>query len=76
MIGKQGHSVLVTLVVRKTRFTVVIKAVNKTAQAITDAICDNLKPYQDNFLTLTSPLGTSLCDALLGSGQWQRICLP
>jgi IS30 family transposase len=76
VIGKQGHSVLVTLVVRKTRFTVVIKAVNKTAQAITDAICDNLKPYQDNFLTLTSPLGTSLCDALLGSGQWQRICLP
>jgi transposase, IS30 family len=53
VIGKQGHSVLVTLVERMTRFTVAIKAANKTAQAVTDAICDNLKPYQDRVLTLT-----------------------
>lgn len=53
VIGKQGHSVLVTLVERKTRFTVAIKAANKTAQAVTDAICENLKPYQDRVLTLT-----------------------
>jgi len=53
VIGKQGHSVLVTLVERKTRFTVAMKAANKTAQAVTDAICENLKPYQDRVLTLT-----------------------
>ena len=53
VIGKQGHSVLVTLVERKTRFTVAIKAVNKTARAVTDAICDHLKPYQGRVLTLT-----------------------
>ena len=53
VIGKQGHSVLVTLVERKTRFTVAIKAANKTARAVTDAICDTLKPYQDRVLTLT-----------------------
>ena len=53
MIGKQGHSVLVTLVERKTRFTVAIKAANKTAQAVTDAICENQKPHQDRVLTLT-----------------------
>jgi len=53
VIGKQGHSVLVTLVERKTRFTVAIKAVNKTARAVTDAICDYLKPYQERVLTLT-----------------------
>ena len=53
MIGKQGHSVLVTFVERKTRFTVAIKAVNKTARAVTDAICDHLKPYQGRVLTLT-----------------------
>ena len=53
MIGKQGHSVLVTLVERKTRFTVAIKAANKTAQAVTDAICENLKPYRDSVFTLT-----------------------
>jgi IS30 family transposase len=53
VIGKQGHSVLVTLVERKTRFTVAIKAANKTAQAVTDAICEHLKPHQDRVLTLT-----------------------
>jgi IS30 family transposase len=53
VIGKQGHSVLVTLVERKTRFTVAIKAANKTARAVTDAICDYLKPYQEKVLTLT-----------------------
>ena len=53
VIGKQGHSVLVTLVERKTRFTVAIKAANKTSRAVTDAICDYLKPYQERVLTLT-----------------------
>ena len=53
VIDKQGHSVLVTLVERKTQFTVAIKAANKTARDVTDAICDNLKPYQENVLTLT-----------------------
>ena len=53
MISKQGHSVLVTLVERKTRFTVATKAANKTARAVTDAICDYLKPYRDRVLTLT-----------------------
>jgi len=53
VIGKKGHSVLVTLVERKTRFTVAIKAANKTARAVTDASCDYLKPYQERVLTLT-----------------------
>ena len=53
MIGKQGHSVLVTLVERKTRFTVAIKAANKTVNAVMDSICENLKPYHDRVLTLT-----------------------
>lgn len=53
VIGKPGRSVLVTLVERKTRFTVAIKAANKTARAVTDTICDNLKFYQDRVLTLT-----------------------
>ena len=63
VIGKQGHPVLVTLVERKTRFTVAIKAANKTARAVTDAICDYLKPYQERVLTLTYD-------------KWQRIRLP
>ena len=42
-----------TLVERKTRFTVATKAANKTARAVTDAICNYLKPYRDRVLTLT-----------------------
>ena len=53
VIGKKGHSVLVTLVGRKTRFTVAIKAANKTVNAVMDSICENLKPYHDRVLTLT-----------------------
>lgn len=53
VIGKQGHSVLVTLIERKTRFTVAIKAANKTARAVTDAICTSLRPHQDRVTTLT-----------------------
>ena len=53
VICKQGHSVLVTLVGRKTRFTVAIKAANKTVNAVMDSICENLKPYRDRVLTLT-----------------------
>lgn len=52
VIGKQGHSVLVTLVERKTRFTVAVKTANKTVRAVTDAICDYLKLYQERVLTL------------------------
>jgi IS30 family transposase len=51
MNGKQEHSVLVTLVERRTRFTVAIKAVNKTARAVTDAICEHLKSHQKRVLT-------------------------
>lgn len=57
MISKQGHSVLVTRVERKTRFTVTIKAANKKARAVTDSICDYLKTYQERVLTLTHDNG-------------------
>ena len=52
-IGKQGQSLLVALVALTTRFSVTIRDANQTAQAVTDAICDNLKPYQDRVFTLT-----------------------
>ena len=60
MVGKQEHSVLVTFVEQKTRFSVAIKAANKTAQAVKEAICDNLKPYQDRVFTLTYDNGREL----------------
>lgn len=40
VIGKQGGAVLVTLAERKSRFSVGVKAKNKTAKAVTTAITD------------------------------------
>jgi IS30 family transposase len=52
MIDKQGHLVPATLVERKTKFNVAIKAPNKTAQVITDEFCNNLKTYQNRIFIL------------------------
>jgi IS30 family transposase len=53
VIGKQGGAVLVTLVERKTRLTVVGKAPNRTAQEVTAVILKGLKPLAPQVQTLT-----------------------
>jgi IS30 family transposase len=53
VIGKQGGSVLVTLVERKTRFSVIGKAPNRTAQEVTSVILERLKPLAPQVQTLT-----------------------
>lgn len=53
VIGKQGGAVLVTLVERKTRFTVSGKAPNRTAQEVTAVIVNLLTPLADQVKTLT-----------------------
>ncbi len=53
VIGKQGGAVLVTLAERKSRFSVVVKAKNKTAKAVTKAITDALQPISSRVHTLT-----------------------
>jgi len=53
VIGKQGGAVLVTLAERKSRFSVVVKAKNKTAKAVTTAITDALQPISSRVHTLT-----------------------
>jgi len=53
VIGKQGGAVLVTLVERKSRLTVIGKAPNRTAQEVTAVIVKRLMPLADQVKTLT-----------------------
>ena len=53
IIGRLGGSVLMTAVERKTRFTVIALAPNKTAEAVKDAILGALSPLAAQVETLT-----------------------
>ena len=53
VIGKQGGAVLVTLVERKTRLSVIGKAPNRTAQAVKTVILERLQPLAPQVQTLT-----------------------
>ena len=53
IIGSLGGSVLMTAVERKTRFTVIALAPNKTAEAVKDAILGALTPLAAQIETLT-----------------------
>lgn len=53
VIGKQGGSVLVTLVERKSRFTIIGLASNKTAERVKNIIVSKLKPLSSQVQTLT-----------------------
>ena len=53
VIGKQGGAVLVTLAERKSRFSMIIKAKNKTAEAVSAAITKAMTPHAAKVHTLT-----------------------
>ena len=53
VIGKQGGAVLVTLVERKSRLSVIGKAPNRTAQEVTKVILKGLTPLAAKVQTLT-----------------------
>ena len=53
VIGKQGGAVLVTLVERKTRWSVLAKAPNRTAREVSSVILDHLQPLSSQVKTLT-----------------------
>ena len=85
VIGKQGGAVLVTLAERKRRFSMIIKAENKTAAAVSAAITKAMAPQAANVHTLTYDNGKvfayhqRVCDALEAQGffahpyqSWER----
>lgn len=53
VIGKQGSAVLVTLVERKTRWSVIAKASDRTAKKVQDVIVNKLLPLASHVKTLT-----------------------
>ena len=57
VIGVQGGAVLVTMVERKSRYTLIRKAVNKEANAVGEQLWRALQPHQDRAITLTADNG-------------------
>ena len=53
VIGKPGGPVLLTLAERRTRYSIIAKAPDKSAQAVTDALLTALQPHADLVHTLT-----------------------
>ena len=57
MIGKGHSGALVTIVERATQFTLVANVPNKSAEAVTAATIELLKPYQGALHTITADNG-------------------
>jgi IS30 family transposase len=57
IIGKNHRQAIVSLVERKTGFTLIEKVERKTAQAVSDAMTKLLNPYRCQVLTITSDNG-------------------
>lgn len=57
IIGKNHRQAIVSIVERKTGFTLIRKVERKTAQAVSKAMAALLKPYQSRVYTVTSDNG-------------------
>lgn len=62
LLGKQQKYALLTLVERKSRFTVLGKVSRRTADAVRQQLCKLLLPLQDRVHTITSDHGKEFAD--------------
>lgn len=62
VIGKGHRGALVTLVERKSLYTVIRSVLNKTAEAVRNAVVDGLTPYIDWVHTITYDNGREFAD--------------
>jgi len=62
VIGKNHKGALVTIVERKSKFTLIKKVKTKHSQAVTHATVNLLKPYLDRALTITADNGKEFSD--------------
>lgn len=58
IIGKNHKQAIVSMVERKTKFTILKKVPRKTAQNVTEAIIQGLKDHTDRVLTITADNGS------------------
>tara|TARA_B110000881_G_scaffold23491_1_gene17043 strand:+ start:821 stop:1777 length:957 start_codon:yes stop_codon:yes gene_type:complete len=75
VIGKASGSVLVTMVERMSRYTIIAKIPNKTADAVATAIMVRLLPHRSKLHTLTFDNGKefsshAIIDAILDSSSY------
>jgi IS30 family transposase len=71
IIGKNHRQAIVSLVERKTGFTLIHKVERKTAQAVSDAMTRLLKPHRGRVHTITSDNGREFADHEAISKQLQ-----
>jgi len=57
IIGRKQQQAIVTMVERRTRFTILAKVVRRTSEAVSAAMLEKLAPYQNRVLTITSDNG-------------------
>ena len=57
VIGKNHQQAIVTIVERVSKFSVMKKVKQKTAEAVANATIELLSPYQDRVLTITADNG-------------------
>lgn len=62
VIGRRHRGALLTLVERRSRYTVIEALGRKTAQAVREAIVARLRPYRDRVHTLTTDHGREFAD--------------
>jgi len=62
MIGKRHHQAIVTLTERKSRFALLRKVEQRTAEQVRNALIDMLTPFSDRLHTLTSDNGKEFAD--------------
>lgn len=62
VIGKRHRGALVTLVERKSLYTVMRPVIHKTAEAVRHAVVDGLSPYIDRVRTITYDNGREFAD--------------
>ena len=57
IIGKQQKQAIVSIVERKSKFTVLRKVKRRTAESVANAVIPSLKGYEDRVLTITADNG-------------------
>jgi IS30 family transposase len=57
IIGRKQQQAIVSMVERRTRFTILAKVVKRTSEAVSVAMMKKMIPYRDHILTITSDNG-------------------
>jgi IS30 family transposase len=57
IIGREKKGGIISLVERRSRYCLLQKVTTKSAQTVAEAICDQLLPFKDKVLTITSDNG-------------------